>query len=112
MSYCLSSATAFRFVPLGLVKSTSHLPEMLCFAFPKLEGQISPRMTFKGKKVLNWSLNDYLGLANHPEVRKADADGAAQFGLAYPMGARMMSGNSDMIEEFEKQLSSFVKKEE
>jgi glycine C-acetyltransferase len=94
--------------PLGQFAHLAHG----YFAFPKLEGQISPRMTFKGKKVLNWSLNDYLGLANHPEVRKADADGAAQFGLAYPMGARMMSGNSDMIEEFEKQLSSFVKKED
>jgi glycine C-acetyltransferase len=93
--------------PLGQYAPLAHG----YFAFPKLEGEIGPRMTFKGKKVLNWSLNDYLGLANHPEVRKADADGAARFGLAYPMGARMMSGNSDMIEEFENNLSSFVKKE-
>ena len=94
--------------PLGQHASVAHG----YFAFPKLEGEIGPRMTFRGKKVLNWSLNDYLGLANHPEVRKADADGAARYGLAYPMGARMMSGNSDMIEEFERNLSSFVKKED
>jgi glycine C-acetyltransferase len=94
--------------PLGQHASVAHG----YFAFPKLEGEIGPRMTFRGKKVLNWSLNDYLGLANHPEIRKADADGAAEFGLAYPMGARMMSGNSNMIEEFERNLSSFVKKED
>jgi glycine C-acetyltransferase len=94
--------------PLGQYSDIAHG----YFAFPKLEGDVAPRMTFRGKRVLNWSLNDYLGLANHPEVRKADADGAAHFGLAYPMGARMMSGNSDMIEEFEKQLSSFVGKED
>src|SRR5699024_6840252 len=61
------------------------------FVFPKLEGKLGPRMTFQGKEVLNWSLNDYLGLATHPEVLKADADAAAEFGAAYPMGARMMS---------------------
>ncbi len=94
--------------PLGQYSDIAHG----YFAFPKLEGDVAPRMTFRGKKVLNWSLNDYLGLANHPEVRKADADGAARYGLAYPMGARMMSGNSDMIEEFERQLSSFVGKED
>lgn len=94
--------------PLGQHASIAHG----YFAFPKLEGEIGPRMTFRGKKVLNWSLNDYLGLANHPEVRKADAEGAAKFGLAYPMGARMMSGNSNMIEEFEKNLSTFMGKED
>lgn len=94
--------------PLGQHASIAHG----YFAFPKLEGEIGPRMTFRGKKVLNWSLNDYLGLANHPEVRKADAEGAAKFGLAYPMGARMMSGNSNMIEEFEKNLSEFMGKED
>jgi len=82
------------------------------FTFPKLEGDIGPHMIFRGKKLLNWSLNNYLGLANHPEVRKADADAAAQYGLAAPMGARMMSGNSDLHERLEKELSAFVKKED
>ena len=63
------------------------------FSFPKLEGEIGPHMKFLGKPVLNWSLNNYLGLANHPEVRKVDTQAAADWGLAYPMGARMMSGN-------------------
>lgn len=82
------------------------------FAFPKLEGEIEPRMTFRGKQVLAWSLNNYIGLANHPEVRKADAEAALNYGLAYPMGARMMSGNSNIIEEFERQLADFVMKED
>ncbi|AQG80416.1 aminotransferase class I/II-fold pyridoxal phosphate-dependent enzyme [Spirosoma montaniterrae] len=82
------------------------------FAFPKLEGDLGPRMRFRGKEVLNWSLNNYLGLANHPDVRKADADAAARWGLAYPMGARMMSGNSDLHEQFEQQLAQFVGKED
>lgn len=82
------------------------------FTFPKLEGDINPHMNFRGKKLLNWSLNNYLGLANHPEVRKADADAAAQYGLALPMGARMMSGNSDKHEQLERELSAFVKKED
>src|ERR1043165_4707343 len=82
------------------------------FTFPKLEGEIKPRMLFRGKERLNWSLNNYLGLANHPEVRKADADASAQFGLALPMGARMMSGNSDQHEQLERELSAFVKKED
>lgn len=82
------------------------------FAFPKLEGELGPRMRFRGKDVLNWSLNNYLGLANHPEVRKADAEAAANWGLAYPMGARMMSGNSDLHEQFEKELAQFVGKED
>jgi len=82
------------------------------FAFPKLEGEIGSHMVFKGKTRLIWSLNNYLGLANHPEVRKADADGAAQYGLALPMGARMMSGNSDNHEELERQLAHFVGKED
>jgi len=80
------------------------------FAFPKLEGEIKPWMTFRGKKVLNWSLNNYLGLANHPEVRKADAEAAAQYGMAYPMGARMMSGQTRFHEELEAKLAAFVKK--
>lgn len=82
------------------------------FAFPKLEGEIGPRMRFRGKELLVWSLNNYLGLANHPDVRQADTDGAAEWGLAYPMGARMMSGNSNLIEEFEDQLSKFMGKED
>lgn len=82
------------------------------FMFPKLEGEISPRMKFRGKEVLTWSLNNYLGLANHPEVRKADAEAAAEYGLAYPMGARMMSGNTKMHEKLEEELASFIKKEE
>ncbi len=81
------------------------------FMFPKLEGPISPRMKFRGKEVLTWSLNNYLGLANHPEIRKVDAEAAAEWGLGYPMGARMMSGNSAYHEQFEAQLASFVKKE-
>ncbi len=81
------------------------------FMFPKLEGEISPRMKFRGKEVLTWSLNNYLGLANHPEVRKADADAAKEWGLAYPMGARMMSGNTVLHDELEKELGDFVQKE-
>jgi len=89
----------------------SHLPEDYFF-FPKLEGEIGPRMNFMGRQVLNWSLNDYLGLANHPEVRKVDAESATKYGLASPMGARMMSGNSVHHIEFERQLAEFVKKED
>lgn len=81
------------------------------FMFPKLEGEIAPRMKFRGKEVLNWSLNNYCGLANLPEVRKADADAAKEWGLAYPMGARMMSGQTDYHEELEQNLAKFVKKE-
>jgi glycine C-acetyltransferase len=81
------------------------------FMFPKLEGEIGPRMMFRGKEVLNWSLNNYLGLANNPEVRKGDAEYAAQYGLAYPMGARMLSGQTTNHEKFEKMAAEFVKKE-
>lgn len=80
------------------------------FSFPKLEGDIANRMKFQGKECIIWSLNNYLGLANHPEVRKADADGAAEYGLAYPMGARMMSGNSNKHIQLERELADFVKK--
>ncbi|MDA3882811.1 MAG: aminotransferase class I/II-fold pyridoxal phosphate-dependent enzyme [Bacteroidales bacterium] len=80
------------------------------FMFPKLEGEIAPRMKFRGKEVLTWSLNNYCGLANLPEVREADAQGAKDWGLAYPMGARMMSGQTKMHEELEQKLASFVKK--
>lgn len=82
------------------------------YTFPKLEGELASRMNFNGKRVLTWSLNNYLGLGNHPEIRKVDAEAAAQWGLAYPMGSRMMSGNSTLHEELEKQLSDFVKKED
>lgn len=81
------------------------------FMFPELEGEIKPRMIFRGKEVLAWSLNNYLGLANHPDVRKADADAAKEFGMAYPMGARMMSGQTKYHKELEDKLASFVKKE-
>jgi len=81
------------------------------FMFPKLEGEIAPRMTFRGTKVLTWSLNNYLGLANHPEVRKVDAEAAKEWGLAYPMGARIMSGNTVYHEQLENELAAFVKKE-
>jgi glycine C-acetyltransferase len=80
------------------------------FMFPKLEGEIGNKMVFRGKEKLIWSLNNYLGLANHPEVRKTDAEAAAKFGLASPMGARMMSGNTDSHEQLEEQLSAFEKK--
>src|SRR5579872_7199969 len=81
------------------------------FTFPKLEGEIGARMMFRGKEKIVWSLNNYLGLANHPEVRRVDAEAAAQWGLAYPMGARMMSGNTNYHEQLEDELSKFVKKE-
>ncbi|OBX21786.1 glycine C-acetyltransferase [Gelidibacter algens] len=81
------------------------------FVFPKLEGQISNRMQFRGKDVITWSINDYLGLANHPEVRKVDAEAAAEYGSAYPMGARMMSGHTTLHEELQNELAAFVNKE-
>jgi len=81
------------------------------FVFPKLEGPISNRMKFKGKEVITWSVNDYLGLANLPEIRKVDAEAAAEYGSAYPMGARMMSGHTDLHEQLENELASFVDKE-
>ncbi|MEH6536066.1 MAG: aminotransferase class I/II-fold pyridoxal phosphate-dependent enzyme [Psychroserpens sp.] len=81
------------------------------FVFPKLEGEISNRMKFQGKEVITWSINDYLGLANHPEVRKVDAEAAAQYGSAYPMGARMMSGHTELHEQLQNELAEFVSKE-
>ena len=82
------------------------------FTFPKLEGEIGNKMIFRGKEVLIWSVNNYLGLANHPEVRKTDADAAAEYGLAYPMGSRMMTGQTAMHELLEKELSEFMDKED
>ena len=81
------------------------------FAFPKLEGPISNRMNFDGKEVITWSVNDYLGLANDPEVRRVDAEAAAKYGSAYPMGARLMSGHTDLHEKLQNQLAEFVNKE-
>lgn len=81
------------------------------FTFPKLEGELAPRMKFRGKEVLNWSLNNYIGLGNHPEVREVDAKAAKDWGLAYPMGARIMSGQTSKHEELEAKLAEFVGKE-
>jgi len=94
--------------PIGQYQKAGHG----YFAFPKLEGEISARMKFRGKEVLTWSLNNYLGLGNHPEVRKTDAAAAAEYGMAYPMGARMMSGQTRKHEELERALASFVQKED
>ncbi|WP_040495409.1 aminotransferase class I/II-fold pyridoxal phosphate-dependent enzyme [Fulvivirga imtechensis] len=94
----------------GALGQHSHLPKDY-FMFPKLEGDIAPRMKFNGKEVLTWSLNNYLGLANHPDVRRVDAEAAERWGLAYPMGARMMSGNSVYHIELEEKLADFIDKE-
>jgi glycine C-acetyltransferase len=94
--------------PLGQHSKESHG----YFTFPKLEGDIGAHMTFRGKPVLTWSLNNYLGLANHPDVRKADADAAAEWGMAYPMGARMMSGQTKYHEKLEQELAEFMHKED
>jgi len=94
--------------PLGKHSKLAHG----YFAFPKLEGEIEPRMIFRGKEVLCWSLNNYIGLANHPEVRRVDGEAAQRWGLGYPMGSRMMSGNSNLHEKLEDDLSKFVGKED
>jgi glycine C-acetyltransferase len=94
--------------PLGQHAKESHG----YFTFPKLEGPIGNKMTFRGKEVLVWSVNNYLGLANHPEVRKVDAEATEEWGLAYPMGARMMSGQTAMHERLEDELSEFMQKED
>ena len=94
--------------PIGNHAKTNHG----YFSFPKLEGDLGAHMTFRGKPVLVWSLNNYLGLANHPEVRKVDAEAAAQWGMAYPMGARMMSGQTKYHEQLEDALSDFMQKED
>jgi len=94
--------------PIGQHRERAHG----YFAFPELEGEIGSRMNFRGKEKIVWSLNNYLGLANHPEVRKADADAAAAYGLALPMGARMMSGNSNNHEQLERELAAFEMKED
>lgn len=94
--------------PIGQHRERAHG----YFAFPKLEGEIDSRMIFRGKEMVVWSLNNYLGLANHPEIRKTDAEAAAKFGLALPMGARMMSGNSNYHEQLERELAVFESKED
>src|SRR5580765_548089 len=94
--------------PIGQYSKIAHG----YFSFPKLEGEIGSRMIFRGKERIIWSLNNYLGLANHPEVRKADTEASAKYGLAYPMGARMMSGNTDLHEQLENELSGFVMKKD
>jgi glycine C-acetyltransferase len=94
--------------PLGQHRERAHG----YFAFPKLEGEIGSRMKFRGKDMIVWSLNNYLGLANHPAIRKTDADAAAAYGLASPMGARMMSGNTDQHEQLESELAAFVFKQD
>jgi len=81
------------------------------YIFPKLEGELSNRMMFQGKETIMWSVNNYLGLANHPDVRKSDAEAAEKWGLAYPMGSRMMSGNTEMHDELERELADFISKE-
>jgi len=94
--------------PIGQHRERAHG----YYAFPRLEGEIGSRMKFRGKDVIVWSLNNYLGLANHPEIRKVDAEAAAKWGLAYPMGARMMSGNTTLHEQLESELAAFENKED
>ena len=94
--------------PLGQYSERAHH----YFTFPRLEGEIGPKMHFNGKEKLVWSVNNYLGLANHPEVRKVDAEATEKWGLAYPMGARIMSGNTHLHEQLESELSDFVQKED
>lgn len=92
--------------PIGRYQKLSHG----YFSFPKLEGPIAPRMKFRGKEVLTWSLNNYLGLASNPEVMAVDAEAAKEYGMAYPMGARMMSGQTVVHEQLERELAAFVGK--
>jgi len=94
--------------PIGQYRERAHG----YYAFPRLEGEIGSRMMFRGKNMIVWSLNNYLGLANHPEIRKIDAEATAQYGLACPMGSRMMSGNSTLHEQLEKELAEFEHKED
>ena len=94
--------------PLGQHSERAHG----YFTFPKLEGELGSRMFFRGKERIVWSLNNYLGLVNHPETRKVDTEAAAKWGMGYPMGARMMSGNSTQHEELEKIIAAFIKRED
>ncbi|MFK7936366.1 MAG: aminotransferase class I/II-fold pyridoxal phosphate-dependent enzyme, partial [Saprospiraceae bacterium] len=93
--------------PLGKWADTAHG----YFTFPKLEGELGSRMMFNGKEKIIWSINSYLGLANHPEVREADAQAAADWGLAYPMGSRMMTGETNLHEQLESEISDYVQKD-
>jgi len=93
--------------PLGMYAKMAHG----YFTFPKLEGALGNRMKFQGKEKIVWSINSYLGLANHPEIRKVDAEAAAEWGMAYPMGSRMMTGETKYHEQLEQQLAEFVHKE-
>ena len=94
--------------PLGKYSEYGHG----YYFFPELEGELGPRMVYNGRERLVWSVNNYLGLGNHPEVRKTDAEAAAKYGLAYPMGARMMSGETKVHQQFEKEIAEFVGKED
>ena len=94
--------------PLGQHAKSAHG----YFTFPKLEGEISNKMFFRGKEVLVWSVNNYIGLSNQPEVRQADEQASKEWGLGYPMGSRMMSGNTNYHEELENMLSTFMRKED
>ncbi|MCF0172350.1 MAG: pyridoxal phosphate-dependent aminotransferase family protein [Bacteroidales bacterium] len=94
--------------PLGQYWEKAHGYYM----FPKLEGELGPHMKFQGKECLNWSLNNYLGLANHPEIRKVDGEAAVRWGLAYPMGSRMLTGHTALHEQLERELADFEKKED
>jgi glycine C-acetyltransferase len=94
--------------PLGKYAKEAHG----YFAFPKLEGELNNKMIFRGKEVLQWSLNNYLGLGNHPEIRKVDEQASKDWGLSYPMGARMMSGNTNYHEQLEAELAEFEQKED
>ena len=94
--------------PLGQYQDVAHG----YFSFPKLEGELGPRMKFRGKECIIWSINSYLGITNHPDVRKADAEAAEQYGMAYPMGARIMSGETDAHLQLEKELAEFTQKED
>jgi len=93
--------------PLGQYASFAHG----YYAFPKIEGELGSRMKFRGQEVVMWSVNNYLGLGNHPEIRKVDAEAAEAWGLAYPMGARIMSGNTKYHEQLEDECAEFVQKE-
>ena len=80
------------------------------YTFPKLDGPIGPEMKFNGKDVVVWSVNDYLSVGNHPRIREVDKNAAEKYGLSAPMGARLMTGNSDEHEALERELADFIHK--
>lgn len=94
--------------PIGMYSSAAHG----YYTFPKLIGELGSRMEFQEKEHVIWSINDYLGLANHPTVRRVDAEAAREWGMAYPMGSRMMSGETKYHEQLERELSDFIQKED